>query len=242
MDWVNVGSAILQGLTEFFPVSSDGHLSLFSNLVSSPDFSFIVFLHFASLLAIISFCFKDIIRLLHFKKEDLRYILFLIVGIIPAAIAGYLFSSFFSGAYTLLLTGVCFMINGVFVFLSKYTKQRRDIGFGSAVGIGLMQIFALLPGISRSGMTISTAKFFGVRNKEAFRFSFLMAIPLIFGAVVFESKNIVLSTNLLLPFIICLGVSLFSLVFLKKVIDSNKFWVFGIYCWVIGILTILLAL
>ena len=239
---VNIISAILQGITEFFPVSSDGHLSLFSNLVSEPNLGFIVFLHLASLLAVVIFCWRDIAKLLHFEREDRRYIWCLIIGIIPAALFGYFMSQFIIGTYTLLFTGIAFIFNGLVVFMTRYASGKKDVGLVGAFIIGLAQILALFPGISRSGMTISVARFLGVRSERAFSFSFLMLIPLVVGAVIFEADKIVFSSALIVPFLVCLVVSLLSLSLLKKVVISDKFWMFGVYCLFIGIVSIVLSL
>jgi len=232
--------AIVQGITEFLPISSDGHLTLVSNLFFKPSLAFFVFLHLASLLAIVIYTRKEIWRLLHFKKEDRKYLIYLIIGIIPAGIAGLLLKSIVEAEInSLLFTGIAFIFTGSILLMTKDTKQISGINFRNAIGIGFAQILALFPGISRSGMTISTAKIMGVKNKEAFKFSFLLLIPLTIGAVLLDINTISnFSAWVLIPFFVCLIVSLFCLRILEKIIIKDKFWMFSFYCFLIGIVTI----
>jgi undecaprenyl-diphosphatase len=234
--------AIIQSITEFLPISSDGHLALFSNLIGSPNLAFIILLHFASLFAVIIYTRKEIWRLLHFKKEDRKYLVYLIIGIIPAGLAGFFLKSVFESQFnSLLFTGIAFIFTGGILLMTKDSKQKSKINLYNSIAIGFAQILALFPGISRSATTISTAKIMGVRNEDAFKFSFLLLIPLTFGAVLLDLNQIsTFSYMVLIPFFVCFVLSLFCLKLLEKILKADKFWMFSFYCFFIGIVTIIL--
>ena len=141
---------------------------------------------------------------------------------------------------SLLITGIGFIFTGTFLFLTKNCLQKNSFSDKSALSVGFMQVLALLPGVSRSGMTISTAKFFGINNKDSFKFSFLILIPLAFGATILEIGKIDFSFSVLFPFFVCLILSLLFLSVLEKIMEKNNFWMFSIYCFIIGIVTLIL--
>jgi undecaprenyl-diphosphatase len=231
--------AIVQAATEFLPISSDGHLALFSNLYGTPDLSLFIFLHLASSLAVIIFTRKEIVEILKFKKENNRYLFCILLGIIPVGIAGIFLKSFVETQInSLLITGIGFLFTGFMLLMTKNTFENRELGVKSAFFVGIMQIFALMPGISRSGITISTAKFFGIKNQEAFKFSFLMLIPLTLGAFILDIGKIInYSSLMIIPFFVCLFTSLLFLSILKKIVIRNKFWMFSFYCIFAGIIS-----
>ncbi len=233
--------AFVQGITEFLPVSSDGHLALVSNLISTPSLPFMVFLHLASLLAVLIFTRKEVIRILKFEKNDRPYLKYLLLGIIPTGIAGFLLRDIIAKTESsLLIAGLGFIFTG-FILLFTYGKTGKNkINSTSALSVSFMQILALLPGVSRSAMTISTAKFFGVENEEAFKFSFLILIPLSLAAFVLEANKINFSVTYIVPFVVCMLVSLLFLKVLEKIIIKDKFWMFSIYCFLIGVITLVL--
>ncbi|MCL6087551.1 MAG: undecaprenyl-diphosphate phosphatase [Actinobacteria bacterium] len=203
---------IIQGLTEFFPVSSSGHLVIFPYFFKwqEPSIYFTVTLHFATLAALLTVLYRDawlIIKNfflgLFIKKyrEDsgFKLALHIIIASIPAAVIGYLFNDFietffskpiFSAAFLILTAAILIL----FEFIgkkneSKYssiTGQDKKINYLTALIIGISQAVAIFPGISRSGSTISSARIFGVKREDAVRFSFLISIPVIFGSFVFE--------------------------------------------------------
>jgi len=234
--------AITQAFTEFLPISSSGHLALLSNLIGNPNLSFIIFLHLASLLAVVFYTRKEIWRLLHFKKEDKKYLLYLLIGILPTGLAGLFLKSFVENQLnSFLFIGVSFLFTGMILLTTKNSSQKNKIGLSSSISIGLTQILAIFPGVSRSGMTISTAKIMNVKNQDAFKFSFLLFIPLSLGAFILDINQIVgFSWIVLIPFFICMILSFFCLKILEKVLIANKFWMFSIYCFIIGVLTLLI--
>ncbi len=240
--------AAVQALTEFLPVSSDGHLAIVSNIIGSVDLFFITFLHLASLLAVIIFTRKEIFDILKFNKDSWRIIKYIVIGITPAIIFGFFFNDIIEQTLSsFLLISIFFLFNGIVVLSTKFTKAfGKELNNKNTFAIGLMQALALLPGISRSGMTISTGLFFGIDRKKAFKFSFLMFVPLSIGAFVLElikypnSINNLPVLTLVFSFIVCFILSLLSLNLLNYIINSDKFWVFGIYCFLIAVFSFLL--
>jgi len=178
--------SIIQGIAEWLPISSSGHLAILQYFFNFENLSFDVFLHFASILAVIFVFRKDIIELLNLtEKKNIRYILLVIIAAIPAAIAGYFLRSFISSIFSrILFVGIFFMINGILIFSTKFIKERKDlpknknkkkvkekqVSLYNSLVIGFTQIFALLPGISRSGSTISAGLFSGLKKEEAIKF------------------------------------------------------------------------
>lgn len=242
--------AIIQAATEFLPISSDGHLALVSNILGTPNLAFITFLHLASLMAVIIFTKKEIVEIFKFKKESLKLILLIFIGIAPAAIVGYLFSNLIEETLSsYILIGVFFIFTGIVVFSTKYAKQQnKEVDKKSAFAIGLMQVIALLPGVSRSGMTISSSMFLGIDKEKAVKFSFLMLIPLIIGAFSLEfikhpdTISSIPFLTLLFSFFVCFILSLFFLRMLNYIVKTEKFWIFGIYCFFIGVVSFMMAI
>ncbi len=242
--------ALIQSITEFLPVSSDGHLALVSNIMGEPNLFFITFLHLASLFAVLIFTRKEIAEILRFKKESWRLIKYIVIGIIPAALAGFLLNDLIESTLSsFLLIGIFFFFTGIIVFSTKFIKQTKNankLSSKNSLVIGLMQVLALLPGVSRSGMTISTGMFFGIEKEKAVKFSFLMFIPLALGAFILEAMKysgeaITIPTlTLAISFAVCFLFSLLFLNLLNYIVKNNKFWLFGIYCFLIGLVSILI--
>ncbi|MBS3073131.1 undecaprenyl-diphosphate phosphatase [Candidatus Pacearchaeota archaeon] len=241
--------SVIQAATEFLPVSSSGHLALYSNLFSEPDLFFITFLHLASLLAVVIFTRKELIDLLKFKKEARKLWIYLIIATIPAALVGFLFKSYIeSSLSSLLFLGIAFLFTGTILIFTKFSKQYSSLNLKSSVIIGLFQAIALFPGVSRSGMTISSSLFMGIEKEKAAKFSFLLFIPLSLGAFMLEIKDYLTSSTtiniplvtLIVSFIICASLSLLFLNLLFYIIKRDKFWMFSIYCYIAGIITIIL--
>lgn len=233
--------AIVQAATEFLPISSSGHLALLSNIISEPNLFFFTILHLASLFAILVFTRKEIVKLLKFDNEAKKLWIALIIGTVPAAAFGFFFRDFISMQFSsLAFIGTAFISTGIILLGTKFTKPRTNLKYRPAFAIGLAQILALFPGISRSGITISAAKFLGLKDEEAFKFSFLLAIPLILGAVILEFGNAYFSTSILISFILCFFLSLLFLNILHTVLKRGYFWMFGFYCITIGIISLAL--
>ncbi len=233
--------AIIQAATEFLPVSSSGHLALVSNLISQPNLFFITVLHLASLLAVLIFTRKEIALLLTFNKQSQKLWGLLIIATIPAALFGYFFSSFIEASFSsYLFLGFTFLFTGVVLLSTKNFKTFTKLNWKNSLAIGFAQVLALFPGVSRSGVTISTGKFLGLRNEQAFKFSFLLFIPLVLGAMVLESGQAYFSLSLLVSFILCFFLSLFFLSLLHVVLKRGKFWLLGFYCLLVSLVSFLL--
>jgi undecaprenyl-diphosphatase len=252
MDFIqSVILGAIQGITEFFPVSSTAHLVLLPWFLSWKDegLAFNVALHMGSLIAIIYYFRADWIRIiseflrclsrLSFSgSPDGRMGLYLIIATIPGAVAGVLFESHASGVLRNPLY-VAFSLSffGVLLYVSdKYSKKSRSIEEMSLVDcliIGVSQAFAIVPGVSRSGITITGAMFRGLKRDEAAKFSFMLAAPLIAGAGVFESRHMELSSVLSLPFIAGIFASavfaFLAIKYLLRFVRHRSYTVFVVY-------------
>ena len=184
----------IQGLTEFLPVSSSGHLELTKailgdNSVPEESLAFTVVLHFATALSTVVIFRKEILELLtglfQFKNnEEFQYALKIVISMIPAGAVGVLFDDQIEALFggQIMLVGFMLLLTGSLLFLADRAKSTlKPVSLPNAVLIGLAQAVAILPGISRSGATISTSVLLGVDREKAARFSFLMVVPLIFG-------------------------------------------------------------
>lgn len=240
--------SIVQSITEFLPISSDGHLALLSNFLSHPDLFFIIILHIASLFAVIIFLRKEI-KMLLFDRNFFYMWKYIIIGIIPAGIFGFFFKDFIESTLSsFLLIGIFFMFNGMVLYLTKNSKEKTILDAKKSFLIGLLQSLALFPGISRSGMTISMAMFSGIKKEDAAKFSFLMFIPLSLGAffleiVDFAKGNSTLSidvSSLIVSFFVCFVLSLVFVNLLTKIAKKGDFWKFSFYCFFLGIICILI--
>jgi len=244
---------IIQGLTEFLPVSSSGHLEiakaiLGENKVGKESLLMTVVLHFATALSTIIIFRKDILEilngLLQFKNNDsFWFSLKIILSMIPAAFVGVFFNdeieSLFGGALT--LVGSMLLITGLLLFLADKAKaSAKKVGIKHAILIGISQAIAILPGISRSGTTISTAVLLGIDKEKAARFSFLMVVPLIFGKMAkdilsgdIHYENITF-IPLLLGFIFAFLTGMFACKWMIKLVKRSQLKYFAYYCFAIG--------
>lgn len=239
----------IQGLTEFLPISSSGHLVLGQAIlnINQPGNEFEIIVHLGTLFSVIVVFFEDIRTLLFSlnTKKTQNFIMLLVIGTLPAIIVGFGFKEFFeeffeslsSVAFALVFTGL--------ILMSSYFIKRQDKKHSlvSAILIGCSQAIAIIPGISRSGMTISTALFLGLSSKEAARFSFLLAIPAISGAGLLTALEIggafPIPLNVAIAgFISSFIIGILALKWLLGWLEQGKFYYFGIYCLVIGITTI----
>lgn len=221
--------ALTQGITEFLPISSDGHLNLVQHLFGfTPSLTFDIFLHLATFFSVLFFFRKKI----NYFIANLPYI---IIGSIPAALIGFLFKdqieSLFSNPK---LLPYFFLLTAAYALATKFIIRRDNkITYLSAIIIGIFQALAILPGVSRSGGTIFAALLLGLSPLNAFNFSFSLFIPATAGAILLELKDIlspsVLTTNNLIAFVLTFFVGLIALKFLEKVLSGRKFWYFGVY-------------
>ena len=246
----NILLAVIQAGTEFLPISSSGYLVLVSNLISKPNLYFFITLHTASLFAVIIFTRNELAHLFRFEGEYAKWWLYLFIGIIPAAVAGVFFKDFIEEVFSsLFFVGISFFITGLVLYMTKFHKKPpTGLNAEKSLLIGLIQALALLPGISRSGVTISTALMTGVEKEKAIKFSFLLFIPLSVGALilnyvsgngVIEGEGFYLNASLILSFMVCLVMSLIFLNLMFHIIKKAKLWLFSFYCFAIGTFTLL---
>jgi undecaprenyl-diphosphatase len=252
---------IIQGLTEFLPVSSSGHLELGKailgdNSVPKESLLFTVVLHFATALSTIVVFRKDIWSILQgilkFEwNEDLRFLSKIVVSMIPAVILGLFFEEQLEALFggNILLVGCMLLVTAVLLFLADKAKNtQKKVTFLNAFIIGVSQAIAMLPGISRSGATISTSVLLGNDKTKAARFSFLMVVPLIFGKIVkdvlggeltYDASNF---TALSSGFIAAFIAGLFACTWMIALVKKSKLSYFGIYCVIVGLTAIIFAL
>lgn len=248
---------IIQGLTEFLPVSSSGHLELAKFLFGQdqlPQDSLLitVVLHAATALSTIVIFRKDIVEILkglfQFKwNEDTKYSLKIVISMIPAAIIGLFYNDAIEALYDgqVQLVGFMLIITGLLLFLADRAKvTNKGVSFSSSLIIGISQAIAILPGISRSGATISTAVLLGIDREKAARFSFLMVVPLIIGKMAKDIMDgalsqpdtpiIALSTGFIAAFV----VGLIACTWMISLVKRSKLKYFAIYCFIVGLIAI----
>lgn len=246
--WQAILLGLVQGLCEFLPVSSSGHLVLFQTIlgVDDPGILLDTLLHVGTLIAIFVAFWKDIWAMI--RRPLSKPVYLLVVATIPAVIATLLLGDFFETAFTGEFLGLGFLATSVILFVSgRRQGHRREVTYADAAVMGCFQAFAILPGVSRSGSTISGGLLRGVDREEAARFSFLMSIPAILGSVVLQVKDLVtggIETSLTLgPVIVGMVVAaLSSLAAIKLMLcivrRTNLKW-FALYTAVLGVLVCL---
>ncbi|MBO3117909.1 undecaprenyl-diphosphate phosphatase [Winogradskyella sp. DF17] len=251
---------IIQGLTEFLPVSSSGHLELGKailgdNSIPEESLLFTVVLHFATALSTIVVFRKDVLSILKGAlklqwNSDLQFVAKIAISMLPAAIIGYTYehelASLFNG--NIKLVGFMLILTALLLFLADKAKDTsKNITFQNAIVIGISQAIAMLPGISRSGATISTSVLLGNDKTKAARFSFLMVVPLILGKIAkdiiggeltYDSTSF---TPLLIGFLAAFVSGLAACTWMIKLVKNSKLIYFSIYCIIVGLIAIGLA-
>lgn len=243
---------IIQGLTEFLPVSSSGHLEiakfvLGENTLPQDSMLMTVVLHGATALSTLVVFRKDILVLLkgifQFKwNEESQFALKIIISMVPAAFIGIFFNEEIGQLFNknLMLVGSMLLITGFLLLLADRAKRtEKKVTFMSAIIIGISQAIAILPGISRSGATISTAVLLGIDREKAARFSFLMVVPLILGKMSKDalSGELVMSGSMMplaIGFIAAFITGLFACTWMIALVKKSKLSWFAIYCFVVG--------
>ena len=256
--------AIIQGIAEFLPISSSAHLIIFrdifgigNDIASNVELTFDVALHLGTLLAIGIYFFKDFIKMIYNgvtepKTSDGKLLWYLIFATIPAAIFGLLFEdvvdNFFRKQYLLIALSLAIM--GIIIYyVDKKSKQQTDLNnmtIKDALLIGFAQVFALIPGFSRSGTTIACGRFLKLNREDATKFSFYLSAPVVFGAVILQiidydtwvliKENLIyFLTGILVAFIS----GLFCINFLLKYIKKNDFEIFMWYRLILALIVII---
>ena len=262
---------ILQGLTEFLPVSSSGHLALGQSFfnITEPTLFFDVSLHIGTLLAVAVVFFQDIRRMLvalldlmrqgFFRRdarkmisenEDIRFAFLIIVGSIPTALLGLGFKPYADTLFSSVsFVGCMLLVTGTFLWMTRTAPRQGDgimtFGVKRALLVGLCQGLAVIPGISRSGATISAGLFSGIDRETAARFSFLLSIPAIVGAEVLSLKDFmevgasINVTATLLGTIVSFAVGYGALVLLLRIVKKGRLHLFAPYCWALGTIAVI---
>ena len=260
---------MVQGLTEFLPVSSSAHLVFFTEIFGlQQNVAFDTLLHLGTLLAVVGYFWKDLtiiissfisslIDIFHGRfKEGLKETPFkklswlLLIGTIPAGIMGILLKSEFEALFnSTVYVGIFLLVTGFLLWGAERVKPGEkdveDITFKNALVIGIAQGIAIAPGISRSGATIAAGLFSGLNRELAARFSFLLSIPAILGAALVQMKDITsFDTSAIVLIIGFTSAAIFGYLAIKlllKIIKERSLMIFAYYCWIIGIITIIIS-
>lgn len=246
--------AIIQGITEWLPVSSSGHLILAEKLLNyQTGLTFNVALHFGTLMSVFVYFGKDITDILQdilkfkFKTQNGKLGIYLIIATIPAAIIGLIFKNIFESIFTnLTIIALGFSITGILLIISSLNLniKNSDLNYKNSLIIGISQIFSIFPGISRSGTTISTGLLLGLKEKTALKFSFLISIPIIFGANIITIGNQTLPPELIWATLVSFMIGLIMLHLMYKYIlttKKNLRW-FGIYALTLSLIIALILI
>ncbi len=262
MNWLEaIVLGVIQGLTEFLPVSSSGHLELAKailgdNSVPKESLAFTVVLHFATALSTLVIFRKEVLQifkgLFQFKwNDETKFSLNIIVSMIPAAFIGVYFDEVLESLFSqqILLVGFMLFITALLLLLADRAKDTtKNVSFFNAIIIGISQAIAVLPGISRSGATISTSVLLGIDRTKAARFSFLMVVPLIIGKMVKDvaSGELELNSSETLPLVVGFLAAFISGLLACKwmiaLVKKSKLSYFSLYCAVVGAIAIIYTL
>ena len=265
--WEALILGLVQGLTEFLPVSSSGHLEIGQDLLgtaSEENLTFAIVVHTATVLSTLAILWKEVAQL--FKgtfttlkwNEDKNYVSMILVSMIPVFIVGMFFKdqveSFFGSG--LLLVGICLCITAMLLYFSEWLSKRRvgighEVGYKEAIIIGLAQAVAVLPGLSRSGTTIATGLLCGVKKESVTKFSFLMVLIPILGEAFLELLDLLTGEvaadgigvlPLIVGFVAAFASGCFACRFMINIVRRQKLIYFAIYCLCAGVFAIVYGL
>jgi len=247
--------AIIQGITEWLPISSSGHLVVVQEYFGlAPPVIFDVLLHVGTLLVVLIVFWKDIASILKavaeldFKAEEGKLAVLIVVGSIPTALIGFVFLVFrqiFEPLfYSPLAVGIALLWTGSILYVSKYGKNSKEMSYLDAFLIGIAQGIAIIPGVSRSGITIATGLLSKLRKETVFKFSFLLSIPAVIGATIAESENLFLGEidgfTMVPGVIVSMIVGYLALKLLQRLLLKERFHLSAFYCWFLG--TVIVAI
>jgi len=243
---------VIQGFTEWLPISSTGHLKICENVLGlKVPLVFDVALHVGTLAVVLAFFRSDVAAILkalanlNFKTEHGKLIPLIVVGMLPTAVIGWLFYKFLEHIFQeLSTTALAFVVCGLFLWLTKIGRERlADVRYREAFLMGVAQGLAVVPGLSRSGLTIAVALVLGVKREKAFKFSFLLSVPAVVGALaltLYEEYSALFTSTfgffeISAGAVAAMTVGYLALKLLWKILANGKFYLFAIYCWLLGI-------
>ncbi len=248
---------LVQGLTEFLPVSSSGHLELGAAIfgLEEDNLTFSIIVHGATFLSVLVVFRNDILHLIislfRFQwNVETKFIALLLLSALPVGIAGVFFKDSIENLFEgrVILVGFMLLVTALLLFLTRFApNQKKEVGVKSAIIIGLAQTLAIMPGISRSGATISTALYLGIDKEKATRFSFLMVLIPIFGASLLEliklyteatEPSAISTSSLLIGAIAAFGAGLMACSWMLKIVKQGKLVYFSVYCAIAGLIAI----
>ncbi len=250
---------LVQGLGEFLPISSSAHLVLLPWLFgwTDPGLTFDIALHIGTLISVIIYFWKDWLQLFikgftDTKSTDGRMFWYLVAATIPGAIIGYLLENAAESTFrSPILIAVMLIIMGIILYWADQKSPKKtemnDISFKTAMIIGISQAMAIIPGVSRSGVTMTAGLLTGLTREGSARFSFLLSTPIIFGAAAIKLPEIISNPSMITTdFLIGMAVSfisgLASIGFLLRYIQTKNFLPFSIYRFILGALVIIIAI
>ena len=247
--------SILQGVAEFLPISSSGHLVIGQHMLGLdvPGMRLDLMLHFGTLVSICAFYWRTIWRIL--SKFEWQYVLKIVLSALPAVVVYFFFKDFIEGLFeNAKMVGALLMFTGAVLIGTRYLPRgNRDVCWSRALLMGCAQALALLPGVSRSGMTLASARTGRVDAEKSAEFSFLMSAPLIIGGVLLEILKALRGTSAapeaaeigwgftIYGAALAAVVGYFSLAVLLRALKGRWFWLFGPYCLAAGLLTLILV-
>ena len=245
-------TGVLQGITEFLPISSSGHLVILSFLSQDIDLNTndIAFLHIGTLFSILIFYRKRIRKIFESTETFLFFLKVVVVGVIPATLVGFftpIQNTIDESPQILLVTGISYVLFSILLIFSEKINNKESFSItelttNNAFLIGLAQSFALLPGVSRSGVTLITAMYLGMKKADAIYFSLLLGIPTIFGAwgLTFVTQSYELNSGIIFPTMVAMITGLVAIKLLVDFTTNSKLQYFGYYCLLLGIICLVI--
>jgi len=250
---------LVQGLSEFLPISSSGHLVIFAEILNFQEegIAFEVFVHFGTLLSVLLAFRQEISKMITAPyaiwvnksidpelKEFINWDFYVIIATIPAVIIGFTLKDQIEGLFSnILLVFLTLMVTAILMITAQFLKFRnKDLNYSRSFLIGIAQAIAILPGISRSGSTIFMGMSLGVEREKVARFSFIMSLPAVFGATILKLKDLIDAPavssgilNLIIGTIVAFVSGYFAIIWLLDIVKKGKLQLFGYYCLVLSI-------
>jgi undecaprenyl-diphosphatase len=229
---------IIQGITEWLPISSSGHLVLFTQWlgIENSSLAFDIFLHVASLVVIVVFFRKQIIEAIenslnkrHKDKEKKDWLWYIALSSLVTAIVGLVLYGNMASFRNVASVSDWLIVTALLLLATKFSTEKKNIGWTHALVLGLAQGFGVLPGLSRSGVVIAIALIMGIKRKQAFEYAFILAIPAILGSFILSLSDFTWQWIYLVGFALTVAVSYLTLNLLRMIIDKNYFYLFFIY-------------